>query len=57
MMYYLKAVIGARQANTDLIYNSLRAAIAKNAKLAGDAKTDMEFFKYFNDDSFKSVVK
>lgn len=57
MMYYLKAVIGARQANTDLMYNSLRAAISKNAKLANDAKTDMEFAKYFNDDTFKSVVK
>jgi len=57
MMYYLKAVIGARQANTDLMYNSLRAAISKNAKLANDAKTDMEFFKYFNDDTFKSIVK
>lgn len=57
MMYYLKGIIGARQGNTDLMYNSLRAAISKNAKLAGDAKTDMEFFKYFNDDTFKSVVK
>ena len=57
MMYYLKAIIGARQANTDLMYNSLRAAISKNAKLANDAKTDMEFFKYFNDDTFKSIIK
>ncbi len=57
MMYYMKAIVGARQANTDLMYNSLRAAISKNAKLANDAKTDMEFFKYFNDDTFKSIVK
>jgi hypothetical protein len=28
-MYYLKAIIGARQGNTDLMYNSLRAALAK----------------------------
>lgn len=57
MMYYLKAVIGARQANTDLMYNSLRAAINKNANLNGLAKTDMEFVKYFNDDTFKTIVK
>ncbi len=57
MMYYLKAVIGARQANTDLMYNSLRAAISKNANLNGMAKTDMEFAKYFGDDTFKSIVK
>lgn len=57
MMYYLKAVIGARQANTDLMYNSLRAAISKNANLNGMAKTDMEFAKYFSDDTFKTIVK
>lgn len=56
-MYYLKAVIGARQGNTDLMYNSLRAAISKNTSLVQQAKTDMEFFKYFNDDTFKSIVK
>ncbi|MCX7861569.1 MAG: hypothetical protein N2449_01075 [Bacteroidales bacterium] len=57
MMYYLKAVIGARQGNTDLMYNSLRAAISKNSALTQQAKTDMEFFKYFNDETFKSIVK
>lgn len=57
MMYYLKAVAGARQSNTDLIYNNLRAAISKDANLAQLAKTDMEFAKYFNDDTFKSIVK
>ncbi len=57
MMYYLKAVIGARQGNTDLLYNSLRAAISKNANLNEMAKTDMEFAKYFKDDTFKSIVK
>ncbi|MGQ9847175.1 MAG: tetratricopeptide repeat protein [Bacteroidales bacterium] len=57
MMYYLKAIIGARQGNTDLMYNSLRAAISKNNKLAEMAKTDMEFAKSFNDDTFKSIVK
>jgi tetratricopeptide (TPR) repeat protein/outer membrane protein OmpA-like peptidoglycan-associated protein len=57
MMFYLKAIIGARQANTDLMYNSLRAAISKTAALNEQAKTDMEFFKYFNDDTFKSIIK
>ena len=57
MMYYLKAVAGARQQNTDLLYNNLRAAISKDSKLMEFAKTDMEFYKYFNDDTFKSIVK
>lgn len=57
MMYYLKAVAGARQSNTDLLYNNLRAAISKDSKLMELAKTDMEFHKYFADDTFKSIVK
>lgn len=57
MMYYLKAIIGARQGNTDLMYNSLRAAISKNSSLAQMAKTDMEFYKYFKDNTFESIVK
>ncbi len=56
-MYYLKAIIGARQGNTDLMYNSLRAAISKNSSLAQMAKTDMEFYKYFKDNTFESIVK
>ena len=57
MMYYLKAVAGARLQNTDLIYNNLRAAVSKDANLMQLAKTDMEFAKYFNDDTFKSIIK
>ncbi len=57
IMYYLKAIIGARQGNTDLMYNSLRAAISKNPALSQEAKTDMEFFKYFNDETFKSILR
>jgi len=56
-MYYLKAIVGARQQNTDLMYNSLRAAISKNPNWASYAKTDLEFEKYFSDDTFKSIVK
>jgi len=39
------------------MYNSLRAAINKNANLTNAAKTDMEFVKYFSDDTFKTIVK
>ncbi|MBN2681082.1 MAG: hypothetical protein JXR58_01115 [Bacteroidales bacterium] len=56
-MYYLKAVAGARKADSDLMFNSLRAAIGKDATWNGKAKTDMEFFKFFGDDTFKSIVK
>jgi tetratricopeptide (TPR) repeat protein len=56
-VYYLKAVLGARTAKTDLLYNSLRSAVGKDPKLKDYAKKDAEFLKYFNDDTFKSIVQ
>lgn len=55
--YYLKAVIGARTSNTDLLFTNLKTAISKESKLAEKAKKDMEFAKYFEDDTFKSIVQ
>lgn len=57
MNYYLKAIIGARTANTDMLFNNLRSAIAKDASIAGKAKSDMEFGKYFQDSTFLSIVR
>ncbi len=57
MNYYLKAIAGARSGDTDMMYNNLRAAISKDASLTNLAKTDMEFGKYFTDDTFKTIVK
>lgn len=57
MMYYLKAVDGVRKGDTEILFNNLRSALEKDATLSKLAKSDMEFFKYFNDDTFKSIVK
>jgi Flp pilus assembly protein TadD len=57
MVPYLKAIVGARTGNTDLMYNNLRSAVGKSADLKANAKTDMEFGKYFNEDTFKSIVQ
>jgi len=57
LAYYLKAIIGARTSNTDLLYSNLRTAVTKDATLATKAKTDMEFVKFFEDDSFKTIVQ
>jgi Flp pilus assembly protein TadD len=57
MNFYLKAIAGARGANTDLLFNNLRAAIEKDVSLKAFAKSDMEFAKYFNDTTFKSVIE
>jgi tetratricopeptide (TPR) repeat protein len=55
--YYLRAVLGARSENTDMIYNNLRTAVGKDVKLKAYAKKDVEFLKYFNEEIFKSIVQ
>ncbi len=57
MVYYLKAVVGARTNNEGLIFSNLKAAVAKDASVKGLAKTDMEFAKYFENADFKSIVE
>jgi hypothetical protein len=54
---YLKAVIGARLDDRTYMLNNLREAIGFNAAWKAYAKTDLEFAKFFNDDTFKSVVQ
>lgn len=54
---YLKAVIGARLDDRDYMLNNLREAVGYDAKWAAYAKTDLEFAKFFTDDTFTSIVK
>lgn len=54
---YLKAVVGARLENRDYMLNGLREAVAKDTKWKEYAKTDLELAKFWNDDTFKSVVQ
>ncbi len=54
---YLKAIVGARLDDRTYMLNGLREAIGFNAEWKDYAKTDLEFAKYFNDDTFKSVVQ
>jgi tetratricopeptide (TPR) repeat protein len=56
-VYYLKAIIGARRQNSDLTMNNLRTACDKKADLKEYAQKDLEFFRYFNDAVFSSIVK
>lgn len=56
-VYYLKAIIGARSDNTEVIFNNLRTAVGKDASLKAKAKNDLEFGKYFTNDTFKSIVE
>jgi tetratricopeptide (TPR) repeat protein len=54
---YLKAIIGARLDNRDYMLNGLREAIGFVPDWKAYAKTDLELAKYWNDDTFKSVVQ
>ncbi len=55
--YYLKAVIAAEQDKDDMVFENLRTAFAKDPGLKDRAKVDMEFAKYFDNDTFKGLVQ
>jgi len=57
MKEYFKAVVGARTAKENLMYESLEKAIKLKPELKKTATTDMEFAKYFNEARFKELVK
>lgn len=57
LAYYLKAIIGARTKNPDMIVSNLKVAIEKDPTLRERAKKDLEFKDYFEDANFKSVVR
>jgi Flp pilus assembly protein TadD len=57
MGYYLKAIIGARQDNLDMVVNNLKSAFAKDSSLKGKAAKDREFIKFFENASFQNVTK
>lgn len=54
--YYLKAIIGARTNNQDMLINNLKSAIAKDSKYKAEAAKDMEFYKWMENDVFKGIV-
>jgi Flp pilus assembly protein TadD len=56
LSYYLRAVIGARKGNADLVVNNLKIAIEKDPSLKAHAQSDVEFLKWREDASFKAVV-
>jgi tetratricopeptide (TPR) repeat protein len=56
-VYYLMAVAGAREGDVEMMYNSLRAAVARDASLKAYALKDVEFFKYFEEALFKEIMQ
>jgi tetratricopeptide (TPR) repeat protein len=55
--YYLTAVLGARTANTQMLFDNLTKAVQADASLKDEAKVDREFIKYFEDPNFTAIVK
>jgi tetratricopeptide (TPR) repeat protein len=54
---YLKAIVGARLDDRTYMLAGLREAIGFKPEWKAYAKTDLEFAKFFNDDTFKSTVQ
>lgn len=55
--HYLRAIIGARTGKTDLMINSLKTAISKDASYKQMAKEDAEFIKYRANADFAAIVQ
>jgi tetratricopeptide (TPR) repeat protein len=53
---YLKAIIASKNSNEDGVVSNLKEAVKKNSSLKDYAKNDVEFIRYFDSNSFKSVV-
>lgn len=57
LKHYLKAVVGVRTNDSDMMFSNLRRASAIDAKFKGYAATDMEFARFFEDATFRSIVQ
>ena len=57
LKYYLKAIVGVRTNDTDLMFTNLRKATELDSKFKKTAATDMEFAKFFEDATFKSIIQ
>ncbi len=55
--YYLKAIIGARTNNLEMLTTNLTRSIREDASLRTRATKDLEFKKYMETDAFKVAVK
>ena len=57
MTDYYKAVVGARAAKENLMYESLEKVVKAKPEMKATIASDMEFAKYFNEPRFKEIVK
>jgi tetratricopeptide (TPR) repeat protein len=55
--YYLKAVLGARTNNSNMVYNNLYKVQVLDHAFSENARNDIEFHKYWNSCQFNGVLK
>ncbi len=55
--YYLKAIVGARTDNKNMVYDNLKEVMSKDRTLGQSAKTDIEFAKYMKDSQFTGILQ
>ncbi len=53
---YLKAIIGARMGDKNMMVSNLKASVAANGDMKAKAKKDAEFTKYTEDSEFQAAV-
>jgi len=53
--YYLKAIIGARTFNSEMVMENLKISFEKDASLKDMAKKDREFIKFFDNSDFLAM--
>lgn len=53
---YLKAIIGARKEDKEMLIDNLKSAVEKDSSLKERAKNDAEFHKYWGDSEFQGVI-
>lgn len=57
MVYYLKAVAGARAGKQEVLINNLRLAVEKDGALKAYAKKDAEFIDFASNEAFAGIVE
>lgn len=55
--YYLKAVLGARTNNNNMVYNNLSKVHVLDESFADNARNDIEFSRYWKSCQFEGVLK
>lgn len=55
--YYIRAIVGARSSNQDLMTTNLTRAVQLNAGVREMAKNDVEFIKFWSNPVFQGAIR